>query len=89
MYDMDMFLYEFHTATKIMKARVRSFGGKEEDYCLKYSEFEVSIEQWFSKRGSQGNSSITQELARRASLWARYQMYRSQNSWWQGPEICV
>ena len=57
-YDKDMFLYEL-IAAKMLKVRVREIGGEEDDYYLKYSECEVSVGQWFSKRGSQGNGSIT------------------------------
>lgn len=58
-YDKDMFLYELITAAKMLKVRVREIGGEEDDYYLKYSECEVSVGQWFSKCGSQGNGSIT------------------------------
>ena len=65
-----MFLYELITAAKMLKARLRETGGEEDDYYLEYSECEVSVGQRFSKCGSQGNDSITQELARKANPWA-------------------
>lgn len=57
------------------KARVRGTGGKEGDDYLEYSEFEVSVGQWFSEYGPQSNSGIIEELARKANLWAPSQMY--------------
>lgn len=47
-YDMDMFLYEFHTTTKMLKARMRIIWDEENDFCLAYSEVEASLEYWFS-----------------------------------------
>ena len=58
-YDKDMFLYELITAAKMLKVRVREIGCEEDDYYLKYSECEISVGQWFSKCGSQGNGSLT------------------------------
>lgn len=46
-YDMDMFLYELDTTTKMLKARMRIIRGEENDSCLVYSESEVSVGQWF------------------------------------------
>lgn len=62
---METFLYEFHTTTKILKTRVRGFGGEEDGYCLEYSESEVSIGRRFSKCGPQSNISITWEFVRK------------------------
>lgn len=39
-----MFLYELITAAKMLKARIREIGGEEDDYYLKYSECEVSVQ---------------------------------------------
>ena len=62
---MDTFLCEFHTTTKMSKARVRIIRG-EDIFCLAYFEFEILIGQWFSKCGPQRNSNIIQELVRKA-----------------------